>query len=209
MSTQPVLRSTRAAIFAAVCASLAAAAHTLAAHTAVAPWSVAVGFAAVYAVAWTLGGAERSLITIMGGLLGGQFALHSLFTSAMPGMSAMSGTSAPGMGHVSEHLATATPGHPGGWSAMTLAHVAAAVLSAWWLRRGERAAWRLARWAATLASRPVRMLLALLDAPPRAVVAAPISSRTTAPSRASRARLLRHAVVRRGPPFTSTVFIHG
>lgn len=202
MSTQPVLRSTRAAIFAAVCVSLAAAGHALAAHTAVATWPVAVGFAMVYGVAWTLGGAERSLVTIMGGLLGGQFVLHSLFMSATSGMS---GTVGPGM----DHSVSVAHGHPGGWSAMTLAHVAAAVISAWWLRRGERAAWRLARWAATAASRPVRMLLALLGSRPQPALAAPVSSRTAAPSRAPRNRLLRHVVVRRGPPFTSTVSIHG
>lgn len=205
MSTQPVLRSTRAAIFAAVCVSLAAAGHSLAAHTAVASWTVTVGFAMVYVVAWTLGGAERSLATIMGGLLGGQFVLHSLFMSATPGMSGMSGAAGPGM----DHGAAVAPGHAGGWSTMTLAHVAAAVISAWWLRRGERAAWRLARWAATAASRRVRTLLALLGARSQPALAAPVSSRTAAPSRAPRDRLLRHAVVRRGPPFTSTLFIHG
>jgi hypothetical protein len=54
------------------------------------------------------------------------------------------------------------------------------------------------------------MLLALLDSRRPAVLPALVSSRTAAPSRAPRAGLLlRHAVIRRGPPFTSTVFTHG
>jgi hypothetical protein len=36
----------------------------------------------MFGVAWALTGTERSLATILGGLLGGQFMLHSLFMSA-------------------------------------------------------------------------------------------------------------------------------
>lgn len=202
MSTQPALRSSRAAIFAAVCLTLATAGHAIAAQTAVSVWATGVGFAAVYAVAWTLTGAERSLATIMGGLLAGQFVLHSLFMAA----TAPAGhTSA--MDHATGHVTMTAGGHGG--AVMTLAHGAAAVVSAWWLRRGERAVWALARRATALASRPVRMLLALLEYRSPVAAQAHVPGRTSAPSSGPRPRLLRHAVVRRGPPSGSTAFTLG
>jgi hypothetical protein len=83
-------------------------------------------------------------------------------------------------------------------TAMTLAHVAAAAVSAWWLRRGERAVWGLARRIAAGILRPARGLLIRL--PVRTALRVP-----AAPVAASRphATVLRHAVVRRGPPTPS------
>jgi hypothetical protein len=45
---------------------------------------------------------------------------------------------------------------------MTLVHVLAAVISAWWLRHDERAAWTLARRIADMADRSIRALLAFI-----------------------------------------------
>jgi hypothetical protein len=196
----PALRSTRATVFAAVCVTLAAIGH-VAAHGTVSPWAMGAGFAGVLVVAWALTGAERSLATIMGGLLGGQFMLHSLFMSATP----------PAGGPMTMQQPMSVAGAGTGHSSMTMtfAHVVAAVVAAWWLRKGERAVWALARRAATVASRPLRVLLALLDAAPVEAPAAPV------PLRTSRARLrpgrspLRHSVIRRGPPFRSTVPAQG
>jgi hypothetical protein len=91
--------------------------------------------------------------------------------------------------------------------AMTLAHVAAAVVSAWWLRRGERAAWALARRFAALADRPIRLLRALLDS--SAVPAAPVRFVPVTAETVPTERVLRHLVVRRGPPSRSRVLAHG
>lgn len=133
-------------------------------------WAAFAGFGTVAAVAVALAGTERSLGTILGGLLGGQFMLHALFSAAQQGMS---------------H-------HPlgRGQGGMTLAHVLAAAGAALWLRYGERAVWRLAR----------RIFRPLLTSPaipvlvrPRVVVGLPAAPTPF--------ELLRHAVVRRGPPF--------
>jgi hypothetical protein len=201
MSPKPALRSTRATVFAAVCVTLATAGHSAASHAAVVPWAVGMGFAVVLVVAWVLTGAERSLATILGGLLGGQFMLHSLFMSAAahPGGGGGGGAMMDSM-----HITAAGSGQGG--ATMTFAHVAAAVISAWWLRRGERAVWALARRAAALASWPVRALLALLDtAPLAAALGAPVSFRTCVARFRPGGRLLRHSVIRRGPPLCSTV----
>ncbi|QKG24111.1 hypothetical protein [Actinomadura verrucosospora] len=197
---QPIFRAARAVVFATVCVALATLGHDLASHEPVPGWAVLAGFGAVLAVTLALAGHERSLPTIMGGLLGGQFALHTLFASATQGMRDCD----PGAhtGH-----AAAVPAMHGSGTSMTLAHVAAAVAAAWWLRRGERAAWSLARRLASAADRPIRLLLALLliepaERPLRTPVV-PVAAGALATGRA-----LRHQVVRRGPPPRSRALAH-
>jgi hypothetical protein len=143
------------------------------------PPAAAGGLLGLTVVGIALAGAERSLATILTGLLGGQFMLHALFTAAQHG----------------QHL---THGHPmspsSGGTAMTAVHVAAAVVSAWWLRRGERAVWGLAKRLAAVVVRRV-----LLPAPAR--VSTPPAPLVTATRAAEpRETFLRHVVVRRGPP---------
>ncbi|HEU5026301.1 MAG TPA: hypothetical protein VFV01_15395 [Spirillospora sp.] len=189
---QPVFRTARAVVFATVCVTLATLGHDLASHDPVPGWAVLAGFGAVLAVTLALAGHERSLPTITGGLLGGQFALHTLFASATEGMRDCD--TAAHAGH-----AAAAPAMHGSGTSMTLAHVAAAIAAAWWLRRGERAAWSLARRLASAADRPIRLLLALLliepaERPARTPVV-PVAAGALATGRA-----LRHQVVRRGPP---------
>ncbi|WP_329519084.1 MFS transporter [Spirillospora sp. NBC_01491] len=186
----PLFRTSRAVVFATVCVTLATAGHALASPAAVPGWAVASGFGAVLAVTLALAGHERSLPTLAGGLLGGQFALHTLFASAC----------APAMAE--HHPAPVSGGGHGSGAAMTLAHVAAALLSAWWLRRGERAAWSLARRVSAMADRPIRLLLALLAVEPATPPArTPVAPAADAPR--PTVRVLRHLVVRRGPPARS------
>ncbi|MBD2897559.1 hypothetical protein amrb99_65230 [Actinomadura sp. RB99] len=197
---QPAFRTARAVVFATVCVALATVGHDLASHEPVPGWAVLAGFGAALAVAAALAGHERSLPTIMGGLLGGQFALHTLFASATEGMRDCD--TAAHAGH-----AAATPAMHGSGTSMTVAHVAAAVVAAWWLRRGERAAWSLARRLASAADRPIRLLLALLliepaERPLRTPVV-PVAAGAIATGRA-----LRHQVVRRGPPPRSRALAH-
>ncbi|MEV4252475.1 MFS transporter [Spirillospora sp. NPDC049652] len=197
---RPIPRLARALVFATVCVALATLGHALAASTAVPAWAALTGFAGVLAVTYALSGHERSLPTIAGGLVGGQFGLHALYTSACGACASLThpagGVSSLHDGH---HPVIVAPAHGPG-ATMTFAHVAAGLVSGWWLWRGERAAWSLARRIASFADRPVRLLLALLAvaaevvAPPALVPAVP-----SAPATALR-RALRHQVVRRGPP---------
>ncbi|WP_018653998.1 hypothetical protein [Actinomadura flavalba] len=182
-STPPVPqhRAARAVVFATVCTVLAAVAHASASAVPVPPGTLLGGFAGAVLVAYALAGHERSLPVIGGVLLGGQFALHSLYAGASPDL----------LGH---HPALA-PAHHAGGSWMTAAHAGAACVSAWWLRRGERAAWSLARRALF---RPLLPLRVVLPVPP--AVALPVYSVPVRPI----GLLLRHDVARRGPPFRSS-----
>jgi len=179
MPTHPVYRAARAVVFATVCVGLAVTGHMMISQAPVPPMAAAGGLAGVTVAGLALAGTERSLATILVGLLGGQFMLHALFTAAQEG----------------QHLAH---GHPmsasSGGAAMTFVHVAAAVVSAWWLRRGERAVWALAKRVAAGVIRRV-----LPPAPPPVLLTRPLGApvaRTGTPGRV----LLRHVVVRRGPP---------
>jgi hypothetical protein len=74
------LRLLRAAVFAAACAALAAAGHLAAAGPGIALWALALGWAAVFAVAAPLAGRERrSTPAIAAALATGQLALHCLY----------------------------------------------------------------------------------------------------------------------------------
>jgi hypothetical protein len=179
MPTHPVYRAARAVVFATVCVGLAITGHMTVSGAPVPPLAAAGGLLGLTVAGVALAGTERSLATILGGLLGGQFLLHALFTAAQQG----------------QHL---THGHPmspsSGGTAMTAVHVAAAVVSAWWLRRGERAVWGLAERLAAVVIRRV-----LLPAPAR-VPAPPSPLVTVTGAIEPRETLLRHVVVRRGPP---------
>ncbi|MFD7643905.1 hypothetical protein ACFV4P_24985 [Kitasatospora sp. NPDC059795] len=243
------LRVLRAVPFALVCTLVAAFGHARAGG-AVAPDTLAAGFAAVCAAAALLGGRERSLGSIAAALGVGQLGLHLLFhrfgeglgggaATAHPGMAGNGGSDAlvsaagrllcndtPGDGLTvvpvdttadqvvsaagldPQAFATVAPHAVGGLgltSGMVLAHLAAAVVAGWWLRRGEAALWRLVRTAALTArewAAPLRTAVALL-------VALLLGGERPAPTRrAGRpedwplpvAAALRHCVLRRGPP---------
>lgn len=207
MGPQPPLRLVRAAVFSAVCGSLTLVAHVTSSHVPVPLWSVMVGFAMVFGVTAALAGHERSPATILGGLLGGQFALHVLFSAAQPHAAVIvqhdydpAGMSQAAMGRMAGQAVSAAPMGPTGVS-MTLAHVVAAAVSAWFLWRGERAAWALARRVAALARWSIRWVLAS----PRTVPATgPVRIRPYDVPHPVCA-VLRHAVVLRGPPRCSQV----
>jgi hypothetical protein len=173
MSSLPPLRLVRASAFAAVCVALACLGHLTASGEPMAPWAVGTGFLAVLGVATLLTGHERSLSTIAGGLVGGQFALHTLFVTSQC------------------HPHPVVVDSSGSWAGMSTAHLLAAVAAAWWLRRGERAVWALARRAWI---RP----LVLSDGSRTAVEPVPAVHRATATPPA--VTLLRYVHVRRGPP---------
>ncbi|WP_405881182.1 hypothetical protein OG762_22880 [Streptomyces sp. NBC_01136] len=86
------LRILRAAVFAAVCAVLAAAGHELASCATIPLWTLGAGFLAVFAVAAALAGRERSLPGIAALLAVGQTALHTLFGLGGAGTATVSGS---------------------------------------------------------------------------------------------------------------------
>ncbi|MBX6767239.1 MAG: hypothetical protein IRY90_08830 [Actinomadura rubrobrunea] len=182
MIASPPSRTARSAVFAVVCVCLTALGHRTASGEPMPPDALLWGFFGVWAAALPLAGHERSLPTIFGGLLGGQFVLHALFSTGEPHCHRLG----------SAHPA---PAADHGGTAMAIAHLLAAAVSAWWLRRGERAAWRLARLAASVLLRPLWLTF---SAPaPQAPRAAVPRTRPSAPPRVAP---LRHVLVLRGPP---------
>ncbi|MER6264657.1 hypothetical protein ABT203_34610 [Streptomyces sp900105245] len=215
MSASPVVRGLRAAVFAAVCVLLAAAGHGLAVGDMPSPWADAGGFLAVFVLGCALGGRERSLAGIGAAMLGTQAGLHLVFGAAHRGSTPDSSSrtaSAPGhtmtamqahVAHIAQmaHMTHAHPvhlhtaAHPTATGHATLAHLLAALVAAWWLRRGEAALWSLLRRAGTLVPGLVAWWR---DAP----LPAPAGSAPRVPAGPAPPRRipLRHAVHRRGPP---------
>ncbi|WP_234538247.1 hypothetical protein [Streptomyces shenzhenensis] len=200
MSASPAVRSLRAAVFAAVCVLLAAAGHGLAMGDMPPLWADAAGFVVVFGLGRALAGRERGLPEIGVGMLLTQAGLHLGFDGARavtpapaPAMTMahmrMGGHAVAGTAQPYPHLHVLT-------AHATVAHVVAALVASWWLRRGEAALWSLLRRTAAL----VPGLAAWWhDAP----LPAPADGRRPAPAGPIRPRpllALRHAVSRRGPP---------
>lgn len=227
MESRSLAPNARAVVFAAVCTFLAVAAHRLMSATSI-PFAAEVfGAAAVFCfarIAAALG--ERGLASI-GLLVGGsQIGLHLLFeavqaAAAQTVSGSMSGSmsgpmpgallgSFPGsMAGMSDMPVMADTGSgvtahasvSGMTSGMTIAHIIAAAVAAWWLRRGEAAlfavvertravvgaSWRLVVWW-LVGTRPV------CAAPP---AFSPIGGAARPPAVA---RALQFTVIRRGPP---------
>ncbi|QHC26281.1 hypothetical protein [Streptomyces sp. GS7] len=200
MHASPALRILRAAVFAAVCLTLSAAGHQLAVGSAPPAWVDGAGFLAVLVPGYLLGARERSLPGIGGAMLTTQGGLHLAFDAAQAPARRLTAAGMPmGMQPMGMH-ATRMMAHPHSMSAhAVVAHTAAALLASWWLRRGEAALWSLLRRAVAL----VPGLLAWWGArtgqlPTLAHAVAP--GGRTAGHRPLRQVLLRHAVLRRGPP---------
>ncbi|MFI6497326.1 MFS transporter [Nonomuraea typhae] len=168
----PVLRLVRAAVFAMVCVAVSAGGHLFAGGARITATPLLLGAGAALALAWTLNGRERSRETVLAATAGTQIVLHELFTDAPD--------------PIAEH------GHLN--LGMPLVHLTVALLTGWWLHRGERAAWAILRlWAAE----PFRLLLiAKPPEPPEPV--RPAVPRDDAG--VHRSRHFTTAVARRGPP---------
>ncbi|MFI6350396.1 hypothetical protein [Streptomyces sp. NPDC050560] len=210
----PGPRLARAAVFAALCVSVSGLGHALMSGAGMPLWALAYAFAAVTSAAWWLTDRERGAGVVLGATVVTQMLLHCLFMlGQLVTLSAPRGMdSAPGMdgmaGMESYSSAAPTAAMPGTsamhdmglheWSSgMLLAHVGAGLVSGLWLWRGQSAVFRLARALALVLrdvwdARPVRL------APPPCVVT-PVPADDTAP-RPLDLLLLRHVVVRRGPP---------
>ncbi|MGW1025704.1 hypothetical protein ACWD4J_18770 [Streptomyces sp. NPDC002577] len=186
MSASPAVRSLRAAVFAVLCVLLAAGGHALATGVLPPVWVQSAGSVPVFAVAWLLGGRERSLAGIGGGTLAAQGGLHLVFEAARP--HAVMGMHGMRMAH--PHALTPHA---------TAAHLGAAVLMTWWLRRGEAALWSLLRWAVAFVPGLAAWWLVVQGAPGVPVAQGVVHPAVGEP-RPLRQQWLRYAVHRRGPP---------
>ncbi|MFI1761248.1 hypothetical protein ACH41H_04145 [Streptomyces sp. NPDC020800] len=200
MSASPAVRSLRAAVFAAVCVLLAAAGHGLAMGDMPPLWADALAFLAVFALGCTLGGRERSLPGIGVAMLVTQAGLHVFFDAAhqstVPGRGHMLRmASMPGHAMVMTY-AHAHPVHTHPTAHATVAHLLAALVASWWLRRGEAALWSLLRRAAVLLPAGLLAWWRGTRLPAPAGPALRVPDGPEPPRRTA----LRHAVSRRGPP---------
>ncbi|WP_330460769.1 hypothetical protein OIB37_30165 [Streptomyces sp. NBC_00820] len=208
MSASPAVRGLRAAVFAAVCVLLAAAGHGLAMGVMPRPGVDGVAFLAVFGLGWLLGGRERSLPGIGAVMLATQGALHAAFDAARPGaphapvrMNTMRMADTHGHvmhGHAMDamHVTPAGTAHVHALAAhATVAHLLAALIASWWLRRGEAALWGLLRRAGAL----LPGLAAWWGDVPLPV-SRPAPLRFPADADLPRRLPLRHGVSRRGPP---------
>ncbi|MCZ7462212.1 hypothetical protein [Streptomyces sp. WMMC940] len=229
MADRGLLRGARVAVFSLVCVLLAATGHSVAGGHHPPLVLLAVGGTAVAVTAGRLAGRERTFGQIAGAVTVAQGALHLLFAFTGPDHSRTSPSvhSGPHVGHMShaEQMGTYGPevvtgaagagAEPFGAALapahlsplMLLAHLAAGLGAAWWLRQGEALVWRLCR---------------LLGAPLSAALHAPVLLRRWSRFRAMlarrripldrgtdrevpyRTRLLEHTVARRGPPVLFT-----
>lgn len=121
----------------------------------------------------------------MHGQMADMAGMHGQLPS-MPGMAAT---------HAMDGM-TGMTGMSGGAGGMLAAHLLVALLSAWWLWGGERAAFRLVRTVSAWLFAPLVLVLRIVlpDAPPA------VRAARQEPRRAKRRLLLAHAMSLRGPP---------
>ncbi|WP_327045945.1 MFS transporter [Microbispora sp. NBC_01189] len=186
-------RLARSAAFAAVSVLLAMGAHWFAGGGGPTTGALLTGLLAVTAGAAVAAGRERPPQVIVVLLVGAQAFLHLLFDVT-------ASTGAPA--HLTWHGGLTTR------TGMLTAHLTAALLTGLWLSRGEEALWSVLRRIGAGAARCLTTLAALtaLLRAGLAGITRPRVRATPGPARALRpAWVLRHAVVRRGPP-VSPVF---
>ncbi|MER6946754.1 hypothetical protein ABT294_22240 [Nonomuraea sp. NPDC000554] len=180
-----VSRLARAAVFAAVCVVMSAGGHALAGGAPVTAPTLFAGVVAAFVLAFVLSGRERGPEVIIGVTAGAQILLHELFSRTAP----ISVASA-------EHTHGGTPG-----VGMTVAHLVVAVLSGWWLHRGESAFWLMVRlWGMAPLPKLRRLLVGAVESstPPVQVV-------LVTEAKAYRGPELVRAIRRRGPPMLLNV----
>lgn len=174
-----LLRASRALAFATVCTVISACGHALAGGGPVPVGVAALAAGVAFGAAYLLGDRERGLDTIFPAALAAQSLAHELFARAGP----------------PEPAVPASPGHGHPGPGMLLAHLTVALLTAWWMHRGESALWLMARLWGAPPPRP-RLLAPVPPAPVR-VGPLPLAPRPT-PSGGQDAPAT--AIRRRGPP---------
>lgn len=226
------LRPLRAAVFAAVCVVTTAFGHAVMSGDLPPWWTLVPAFAGTAAGAWWLTGRERGAVVVVGATACTQGLLHLLFDTAhsfvdVPGTEAASGMdhdmmSSPSgmvmdMGHSGSDMVMQGAGTTGmlplesvmaqhGSTGMFLAHLLAAVICGVWLWRGETAAYRLGRALAAALFAPLRRVRRLLARTVREVRNhAERTAVGVSEVRPTVSVVLKHAVIRRGPPRAGSV----
>ncbi|GAA0385774.1 hypothetical protein GCM10009530_40910 [Microbispora corallina] len=187
------LRLARSAAFSVVCVLLAVGAHRFAGGAGPTPRVLLVGGLAVLAGAAAVAGRERSPSVVVALVVAAQVFLHELLGPAGPPAAAVVVPGAHGHGHPLSVRA-----------GMLVAHLTAALITGWWLSRGEAALWSILRRIGAGAWGWLAPLLALLHAG-SLVPGRPRVFPCVAAGAPGRAVMLRHAVVRRGPPRLSSL----
>ncbi|TQS45654.1 hypothetical protein [Cryptosporangium phraense] len=183
MTGQGFAREARAGVFTLVCLGLSIALHSWVSRDLPSTTAIFAGAGLVLVVAFGLAGRERRYPFILTTMLTAQAALHVLFEVL------------PHAGHHGE-----VPVTLGGLPSVTmvLAHLAAGLSAAAWLRGGETAVWRIGRRLARGAG-PLRLLWTLV----RALV---LPTRPSALVDGAEQPVVRPipgwqlSVIRRGPP---------
>ncbi|MBP2703779.1 MFS transporter [Microbispora sp. RL4-1S] len=196
------LRIARSVVFSVVCVLLAVGAHRFAGGAGPTPRVLLVGGLTVLAGATALAGRERSPVVVMGLLGAAQLFLHRLLGPVGPPSGYGSLTESAHVHHrgpgVQVTLAQAHGHGLGVQTMMLVAHLTAALITGWWLARGEAAVWSILRRIGASALRRLAPMFALLGTPVQAPVRP--SPRRRRSARPRRWLTLRHAIVRRGPP---------
>ncbi|GAA1441702.1 hypothetical protein [Nocardiopsis tropica] len=189
MTESESCRPLRAGVFTLVCASLSAHGHALSSGHDVPLTGLLAGAAVVFAMAWAAANRRQGWATLTGWMLWGQFALHVAFSYV----------GSFGGPHTASHggdvvVQAALPA----WTMIGM-HVVSALVSAWWLRRGEAALFAFLRFMA-LALLPLLVLVRGLPSP-----RGPLVPRLRTADVPVRIRLpyLRHTRILRGPPALS------
>ncbi|MFI0443987.1 hypothetical protein [Actinomadura sp. 6N118] len=179
----PGLRSLRAIFFAAVCVLMSAGTHVYAGGTPVPAGTLGLAVLLVFGGAYALGGRERTLVLLLPSTFVAQYGLHHLFswgaghTVVEADNPAMAG----------EHVHDATS------MTMLLGHAIMALLTAFWLERGEARLCALVAWAC---ARTLPLLLVLLPDVPVPARPLPAPRQVAVPV----SEVLRSVIARRGPP---------
>lgn len=183
-------RLLRAGVFALVCVVLSLVGHDLMAAAPVPLWSGGVALAVTVGVGYCLADRRRPLWWLLLAMAAGQCALHVWFSCTTPVLPAgrRAVMAMPGMGHGVE-LAVS---HGAMSAGMLAAHALVSLAAACWLWAGERAAWRLL----ALLLRSLRIVTVLLGGVESPYDPVPAGGEWGCPGTA----VLRHVVVRRGPP---------
>jgi hypothetical protein len=198
----------RGGLFAAVCVGLSQAGHDLMAPHPVPEWSAGAAFVMVAVIGYRLGDRECSTGWILAAVETVQLYLHVWFAWTTP-----AGSSHDGAGPSGDHLMMSghqmvMSGHEGSLAVihggmstpvMFAAHAVAGAFVAVWLSVGEHVLWRVLRSLAWAISSRLGLILALVrpgTIPARLTLTRSTDQDDDVPG----AAMLRHAVLRRGPP---------
>jgi hypothetical protein len=230
------VRTTRAALFTALCVTLSSGAHVLLSGSPVPLRPFLVVTAVIFAIAFALAGRERDYVRIAALLIPLELAADTVFTTGQHACYGQTGGPVTGPlrsvgfdllcggGSVGTPLARMAargggadtyplgfhgiPGPALPW-VLLAAHVGVGLLAALWLRRGEAAVARLLRSAAATAFSPLWFAVAVGAAHRGSEHGngLTVPRRTPEPGAPRALPLLTHSVHRRGPPVLTAAAI--